>query len=141
MPERKSWRLIVRRGISNADGHLKPHAPSRHQVNESGLVHPSSGFLFGQGTLFPNHVQAGDITHIERTVQHEWDMFQDKRKSAVHDVRDAGGAKRISVRLDKFGVRTVGAFVRNGQVVTVFPEESNGSTLIKRHDQVMKKSK
>lgn len=102
-------------------GRPMKHSVSRH-CNLDGLRW-QDGQVFGQGTPFPRHVNAGQITEIEKFVLNEYQNYMRGRPSQVIAVQDAGGADRIVVNLGKFGVGEVGAFIRNGSICTVFPED------------------
>ncbi len=96
------------RAVNPNTGALMPHSVSSHRNG----VFRENGNRFGQGTLFPTHIKSGDITKIERMVALEYYKFRKGRES------------RITMNLNRFGVKIIGSFVRRGSLCTVFPEES-----------------
>ena len=74
--------------------------------------------------MFPTHIKSGDITKIERMVALEYYKFRKGRESKILSCQNAGGADRITMNLNRFGVKIIGSFVRRGSLCTVFPEES-----------------
>jgi len=102
------------------------HAASRHRdFGDDTKLESTRGGGFSQGGTFPRHVNAGQITEMEKMVAEEWEKYRQGRPSKIVSVQDAGGAKRITVAINKFGVEDVGAFIRVGQTCTVFPEDDN----------------
>ena len=113
--------LRSRRVAHPETGRLMKHSVCRHLLHED-LRWPN-GELFNQGTLFPEHLTAGQITKIERMVLEEYQNYLHGKKSNVRLVQKANGADRVVILLKKFGVEEVGAFIRNGSICTVFPED------------------
>lgn len=110
------------RAVNPNTGTLMPHSVSRH-LDRGVEVFRNNGSKFRQGSLFPPHIKSGDITKIERIVAGEYYKYKRGMESKILSCKDAGGADRITVNLDKFGVTTVGSFVRRGGMCTVFPED------------------
>ncbi|HOR01953.1 MAG TPA: hypothetical protein PKZ92_01700 [Candidatus Woesebacteria bacterium] len=108
------------RAVNPNTGALMPHSVSSHRNG----VFRENGNRFGQGTLFPTHIKSGDITKIERMVALEYYKFRKGRESKILSCQNAGGADRITMNLNRFGVKIIGSFVRRGSLCTVFPEES-----------------
>lgn len=112
--------LRSRRGVDQR-GKVVKHAVSRHMPTKE-VTHPD-GNVFGKGTPFPAHVRPGDITFIEKHVAREFQLWKRNLNSQIVDAQECGGAFRVRVALYKFGVGHIGAFVRNGSVCTVFPDD------------------
>lgn len=114
------------RAINPNTGALMPHSVSRH-LNHRNEVFRENGNRFGQGTLFPAHIKSGDITKIERMVALEYYKFRRGQESKILSCQDAGGADRITMNLNQFGVKIIGSFIRRGSLCTVFPEEGKNN--------------
>ena len=100
------------------------HSTSRHRDLRAGTLNwQDKEQPFGQGGVFPPHVNAGQITEIERYVLQQYQRYKRGQPSQICSINSAGGAERLVVTLDKFGVRRVGAFIRNGSICTVFQED------------------
>jgi len=110
-----------RTGHPNTGRPMK-HATSRHREFGETLQGPYNQ-QFGQGTKFPSHVTAGDITKMQKKVLGEYQKYHRGKPNKVETVQDAGGAKRVTVKIDKYGVSRVGAFIRYGSICTLFPED------------------
>ncbi len=111
------------RAVNPSTGSLMPHSVSRH-LDHGQDVFRNNGNKFGQGTLFPPHIRSGDITRIERRVASEYYRFRQGYKTKILSCKNAGGADRITMELNQFGVEIVGSFVRRKGLCTVFPEEN-----------------
>lgn len=116
--------LYSNRALHPETNNFMPHAVSRHKNFGGKLIYHQTGELFTQGRgIFPKHMSAGQINEVGKIVLEEWQNFKTGRKTKITSVQDAGGSVRIIVRINKFGVGDVGAFVRYGQVCSVFPED------------------
>lgn len=113
----------INRAVNPSTGTLMPHSVSRH-INHGGEVFRNNGNKFGQGTLFPAHVRSGDITRIGRQMAFEYHRFKQGYKSKILSCKGAGGADRVTMDLNQFGVEIVGSFIRRGELCTVFPDEN-----------------
>ncbi len=122
-PELTSKRAYADTGVN------RKHISSRHLYAGEKLFH-ASGFEFGQGSLFPRHMSAGDISEVVRTIETEWFKYINRKPSAVYGVQAVGNALRVVVGYKKYGLKKVGAFIRNNEVATCFPEQTNGGTLM-----------
>lgn len=132
-------RLIEKRAINTRTRRLMPHATSRHvDVGEDKLIHPD-GSYFAQGSLFPASVNPGVLTLIENLVQSEWNKWRAGIQSVIREVKDAGGSKYVRATLGKYGVKEVTAFIREGQVCTVFPSKTIGTNFIMYRGERRKK--
>lgn len=120
--------LTSKRAYTSA-GVYRKHISSRHLFTNDELFH-ASGFEFGQGSLFPRHMSAGDISEVVRTLEIEWFKHINGKPSAVCTVQEVGDALKVVVRYQKYGLKKVGAFIRNNEVATCFPEQTNGGTLM-----------
>jgi len=141
MSAERNWRLTERRAVNARTKVLLPHAVSRHvNVGEDNLVCPD-GNRFGQGSLFPPSVHAGDVKKIEHYVSDQWRNWKRRKRSSIKDVKKGEGVLRIKISFDKFGVKTVGAFIRQDVVCTVFPEATTGTNYINQKGEKSKKSK
>lgn len=98
------------------------HSVSRHCSLDE--VQNEDGSPFRVGTTFPKWVKPGDITRIQKIVLDEYQKYMHGKKSRVESIKDAGGAERVVVLMRKYGVKKVGAFIRNGSICTVFPEDN-----------------
>lgn len=112
------------RAINPNTGSLMPHSVSRH-LDHGGEVFRSNGNRFRQGTLFPPHIKSGDITKIERIVALEYHKHKKGKESKILNCKNAGGADRVTMDLNRFGIGIIGSFVRRGGLCTVFPDENN----------------
>lgn len=137
--ERKFWNLTTRRGIDGK--RALTHTDSRHRNDGENLTKPESGGKFKKGSLFPRHVNSSQISKIEQYTQEQWNNYCNGRPNNVLSSQPASDAIRVTIQLKKFGVRKVGAFIREGQVATVFPEEATGSChLLNRKGEKTKKT-
>lgn len=102
--------------------HTMKHAPSRHREFGENLRGPYDQ-QFGQGTKFPPHVTTGNITKMQKEVLTEYQKYHRGQPSKVTNVQEAGGAKRVTVKIRRFGVVLVGAFIRFGSICTLFPDD------------------
>jgi len=110
------------RALNPNTGELMPHSVSRHCDFDT-PIYRADGNLFGQGGSFPPHVKAGGISKIEGIIRREYFKYKKDLKSKIIEAKKAGGAERVRMRLDMFGVEDVGSFVRSGGICTVFPED------------------
>lgn len=101
---------------------LMKHSISRHCAIEQ-LCWPD-GSPFAKGTPFPKWVKPGHITRMQKLVLQEYQRYRKGVKSKLVSVQPAGDAERIVVRLKLYGIRDVGAFIRNGSICTIFPEDN-----------------
>ena len=110
------------RAINPNSGCLMPHSESRHLYFETCLSRENNN-RFGQGSLFLHHVKAGDITEIERITAYEYHKFKKGLESKITNCQNAGGAERVTLELNQFGIKRIGSFIRRGSICTVFPED------------------
>lgn len=110
------------RALNPNTGELMPHSVSRH-CDFDIPIYRTDGSLFRQGGSFPSHVRAGDISKIEGIIRREYFRYKKKLESKIVEAKKAGGAERVRMRLNMFGVEDVGSFVRDGGICTVFPED------------------
>jgi hypothetical protein len=142
--ERHFWNLLTKRGLDPKSGENPNHIDSRHRDDGRKLKHPRGG-KFGRGTLFPSHMDSSDISRVERLVQKEWDKKKKNRPNSILDEQYVPGgengqpAYRITVKIKKFGLKKVGAFIRRNEVATVFPEEAAGKNRLTRKGKKTKK--
>ncbi len=116
--------LIERRAVNPTSGKPMPHSVSRHRdFGEERLFH-TDGNILGQGSLFPPHIKAGQVSKIEKYVLDQWLRDTHGYKSNLIESRPAGDAIRVRVKLKKYGIKEVGGFIRDGEICTVFPEDS-----------------
>lgn len=127
------FRLTSKRAVNNQSEsqHLLAHAPSRHRDlgQDVQLLHPD-GRNFGQGTLFPRYITTAHITEMENIVQNAWEKWRKGYPSKIHACQSASDAYRVMVRLGKYGIKYIGAFIRDNQVATVFPEEATNASYL-----------
>lgn len=97
------------------------HSVSRHCALDDEVLN-EDGSPFRVGTTFPKWIKPGDITRIQKIVLGEYQRYKHGKSSQVTSITVTGGAERVVVQLRKYGVRRVGAFIRNGSICTVFPE-------------------
>lgn len=109
------------RAINPNGGMLMPHSVSRH-LDHGGEIYRINGNKFKQGSLFPAHVKSGDITKIERTMMMEYHKYKQGKKSKILSCKNAGGANRVTMKLNQYGVNVVGSFIRRGELCTIFPD-------------------
>ena len=115
--------LRSKRTIHPITGREMKHTVSRHcDLGVDELSWPN-GQKFGRGSQFPSHVSAGDISRIQKIVLVEYQNFKKGRRNNILNCQDAGGADKVMLKLEKYGVEIVGAFIRNGSICTVFPVE------------------
>ncbi|MBN1169010.1 hypothetical protein JXA63_03920 [Candidatus Woesebacteria bacterium] len=139
--DRLFWNLRGKRAKDTEEDLTLTHVDSRHRGDDRELVHEDCGMPFGRGTQFPPHVNAGNIREMEKTVEGEWRNYTKGHPSNIKEAKPAGDAMYVEVRMDKYGVRLVGGFLRQGQVATIFPEEACGGNLLNYKGRKIKKYK
>jgi len=139
----------------NTNGKLITHVSSRHKDMDVQLLH-QDGNEFGQGTLFPKFVEAGQITKIESFAQDQWYLYLRKNKPRykqdrktirarcfVKNVFEKEGGFKFQIKLNKYGIKLVECFVNQTNIVmSVYPiETTKGTPLIDKGEKVHKASR